>query len=57
MNQLDFIMIKTHMIDIYGRYLGHIFYDATGIMDGDEVFAKGVYLNEEMLQEGLAVVM
>ena len=50
-------MIKTHMIDIYGRYLGHIFYDATGTMDGDEVFARGVYLNEEILRGGLAVVM
>jgi len=57
MMQLDSIMIKTHKIDIYGRYLGHIFYDPTGEMDSDETFKNGVYLNEEILKNGLAVVM
>jgi len=57
LTQLDFVMIKTHMIDIYGRFLGHIFYDATGALNNDEIFAKGIYLNEEILQKGLGVVM
>jgi len=45
-------MVKTHMIDIYGRFLGHIFYDPTSSMNDDQIFEKGVYLNEEILQKG-----
>lgn len=57
MMQLDSIMIKTHKVDIYGRYLGHVFYDSTNTMSGDDIFKDGVYLNEEILREGFGVVM
>jgi endonuclease YncB( thermonuclease family) len=54
LSQIEFIMIKTHKIDIYGRYLGHIFYDATNNLNNDEIFKSGIYLNEEILQKGFA---
>jgi endonuclease YncB( thermonuclease family) len=57
MSQITTIMIKTRKIDIYGRYLGHIFYDETGMMERGEVFNEGVYLNEEILVEDLAEVV
>lgn len=50
LTNLDFIMIQTNKIDIYGRYIGHIFYDPFSTLAKDEIFTKGVYLNEEMLQ-------
>ncbi len=55
--EVEFVMVKTHKIDIYGRYLGHIFYDISGKKDKGEIFEKGNYLNMEILNEGLAVVM
>jgi len=54
---VEFVMVKTHKIDIYGRYLGHIFYDVYGKKDKGEIFEKGNYLNMEILDAGLAVVM
>jgi endonuclease YncB( thermonuclease family) len=55
--EVEFVMVKTHKIDIYGRYLGHIFYDASGKKDKGEIFVSGSYLNMEIFNEGLAVVM
>ena len=54
---INSLMIQTQKVDLYGRFLGHIFYDPTGLMNDDEVFAKGVYLNEEILREGLGEVV
>lgn len=51
--QVDFVMIKTNKIDIYGRYVGHIFY-STKDLSKDEIFAQGNYLNQELLEKGLA---
>ena len=56
LNQLakaDFVMVKTNKIDIYGRYVGHIFYSLKG-SGKDETFAKGRYLNQELVQKKLA---
>jgi endonuclease YncB( thermonuclease family) len=53
------LMIKTKKIDIYGRYLGHIFYDPNpeqNKFSDDDIFAKGVYLNEEIVNEGFGEV-
>jgi len=52
MAQLDFIVIKTRQIDIYGRYLGHIFYS---FQDAhvDKIFSQGKYLNQELLDKGV----
>jgi endonuclease YncB( thermonuclease family) len=49
-----FVMVKTNRIDIYGRYVGHVFY-ALKQMDPDAVFTRGLYLNQELLDRGLAV--
>jgi len=50
----DCIIIQTNKIDIYGRYIGHIFYDPLSTLSPQEIFIKGIYLNEEMLQKRLA---
>ncbi|MFP4473408.1 MAG: DUF1016 N-terminal domain-containing protein [Candidatus Omnitrophota bacterium] len=50
-----FVMIKTNKIDIYGRYVAHVFY-RKGETDKDAVFEKGNYLNQELVDRGLAVV-
>jgi len=51
--KVAFVLIKTHQIDIYGRYVGHVFY-AYGEADKAKVFAQGRYLNQELLDRGLA---
>ena len=59
LNQLanvDFVMVKTNKIDIYGRYIGHIFY-STKNLSKDEIFLKGKYLNRELVTQGLAKVL
>ena len=48
-----FVMVKTHQIDIYGRYVAHVFYSFTE-KDKDKVFTEGRYLNQELLDKGLA---
>jgi endonuclease YncB( thermonuclease family) len=61
----EFIMVQTKKIDIYGRYLGHIFYqEDSALLDkaGDklskeDVFSKGIYLNEELVQRGFATLV
>jgi len=55
-NQLaksEFVMVKTNKIDIYGRYVGDVFYDF-GEAKRDKVFLEGRYLNQELLTRGLA---
>ena len=48
-----FVMVKTHQIDIHGRYVAHVFYSFTE-KDKDKVFSEGKYLNQELLDRGLA---
>ncbi|MFT5387900.1 MAG: endonuclease YncB(thermonuclease family) [Candidatus Omnitrophota bacterium] len=50
---VDFVMVKTNKIDIYGRYIGDIFYSFNE-KDKVRVFLEGTYLNEELLKKGLA---
>jgi endonuclease YncB( thermonuclease family) len=54
LTEVEFVMVKTNKIDIYGRYVGHIFYSATS-NNRDEIFTNGTYLNEELLRKKLAV--
>jgi len=64
MLKTDFVMIQTNKIDLYGRYVGHIFYDpessnakkTTKKKTGDEIFKSGTYLNQELVEMGLAVM-
>ncbi|MCK5014233.1 MAG: thermonuclease family protein, partial [Candidatus Omnitrophica bacterium] len=56
LNQLakvGFVMVKTNKIDIYGRYVGHVFYSSTALSK-EKVFLSGRYLNQELLSRGLA---
>lgn len=56
---LDQILIQTKKIDIYGRYLAHIFYQPTPTnkFNNNEVFKNGIHLNEEIIRLGFAEVM
>ena len=49
------VVVKTNKIDVYGRYVGHVFYSFKdeGI---DEVFESGRYLNAELVNLELAVI-
>jgi len=50
---VEFVMVKTHKIDIYGRYVGHVFY-STETDDKDRIFREGRYLNGDLVAFGLA---
>lgn len=50
---VEFVVIKTNKIDIYGRYVGHIFY-ARGVKDINAAFKSGHYLNQDILDHGMA---
>ena len=50
------MVVKTNKVDLYGRYVGHLFY-APGVDDEQLVFAKGRYLNQELVAKGLAEVV
>jgi len=54
--QVDFVMVKTNKIDIYGRYVGHIFYSSKDLSKS-ETFSKGRYLNQELVDKGLARIL
>ena len=51
----SFVIIKTHKDDKYGRYLVDVFY-LPGEKDIYKVAAGGIYLNQELLDNRLAVV-
>ena len=52
----DFVMVKTNKIDIYGRYVGHIFYSFKNLSKED-IFSSGHYLNQELINRGLAKIL
>ena len=56
---LPFLIIKTSKVDIYGRYVCDVFLPPKGEaeIDPQEVADVGVYLNQLLLDEGLAVRM
>ncbi len=54
--QAPFVMVKTNKIDVYGRYIGHVFYSLKNLSKED-VFLKGIYLNQELLGRGLARIL
>jgi endonuclease YncB( thermonuclease family) len=47
------IVIKTEQTDEYGRYIGHIFYSFEDA-DIGQVYAEGIYLNDELLKKKMA---
>lgn len=50
------VVIRTRKEDVHGRYLGHIFYSLDSKEDWEKVFLEGRYLNQELLDRGLARV-
>jgi endonuclease YncB( thermonuclease family) len=44
------IVVKTEKADDYGRYIGHVFYSFEDERPG-QVYANGVYLNDELLKK------
>jgi len=50
-----FLIIKTHGSDKYDRYLVDVFY-LKGEDNEDLVLKEGIFLNNEILEEGLALV-
>lgn len=53
LNPLEFFVIKTYKSDKYDRYLTDIFY-LPGAVDLQDVATQGRYLNQELLDAGLA---
>lgn len=50
----EIVVVKTTKVDIYGRYLADIFFIPTLKTEIDEIFRKGRYLNQDLLDKGLA---
>ena len=50
----EVIMVRTNKVDIYGRYVGHVFYSTDAKAGKEDVFTSGRYLNQELLRRGLA---
>lgn len=51
----DYVIARTYRQEKYGRFLADIFYKP-GSKDPGEVAQQGIFLNQELLDEGLAVV-
>ncbi|MCE9500742.1 MAG: DUF1016 N-terminal domain-containing protein [Leptospira sp.] len=52
---VKFIVIKTHGVDLYGRYLSDIYFSERE-KDMEKVLEKGIFLNNELLDSGLVRV-
>ena len=50
---VDFVVICSSARDLYGRYLADLFY-LPGTDDPNEVLTEGIFLNRQLLDEGLA---
>lgn len=50
------MMVKTNKIDVYGRYVGHVFYSVKE-RDREKIFSRGRYLNQDLVDQGLARVL
>jgi endonuclease YncB( thermonuclease family) len=51
--RVEFVMLKTDKIDLYGRYVAHVFYEPEEHNEA-QVFATGRYLNQRLVDQGLA---
>ncbi|MCK6380762.1 MAG: DUF1016 N-terminal domain-containing protein [Leptospiraceae bacterium] len=54
LKDLPFLIIKTHGSDKYGRYLVDIFY-LENETNAQKIIEEGIFLNNEMLEKGLAL--
>jgi endonuclease YncB( thermonuclease family) len=57
--ELEFVIVRTNKVDIFGRYIGDVFYPAVsgGRQEKIDVFESGIYLNEKMVEESFAAVI
>jgi micrococcal nuclease len=56
LQNLPFLIVKTHKTDIYGRYLADVFLpDADKNFSAEEVVEKGEYLSQILLDRKLAI--
>lgn len=56
LKDIPFVVIKTYKTDMYGRFVADVFYHPT-LTKKEDVATKGFFLNEQLLQAGLADVM
>ena len=54
--RVPFVLVKTNKIDIYGRYIGDVFYSFTD-KNKNKIFTSGRYLNQELVECGLARIL
>jgi endonuclease YncB( thermonuclease family) len=54
MGKAKVVVIRTGKEDLHGRYVGHIFYSLDERDDWEKVFREGRWLNQEMINLGLA---
>jgi endonuclease YncB( thermonuclease family) len=50
------IVIRTSKEDLHGRFVGHVFYSLDERMEWGRVYRDGRWLNQELLDRGLARV-
>jgi len=50
----EWIAFQTFKLDLHGRYVADVFY-LPGETDKEIIFQKGVFLNQELISEGLAI--
>ena len=50
------VVIYTNKEEVHGRYVGHVFYSTEERDTWEKVFRQGRYLNQELLDKGLARV-
>jgi micrococcal nuclease len=51
--QCPAVVIKTYKLGKYGRYIADLYY-LPGSDDPEEILANGTYLNQELLDKGMA---
>jgi endonuclease YncB( thermonuclease family) len=56
LESVDFVLLTTDKIDLYGRYVAHVFY-LPGATRKHRVLTHGQYLNQRLVEEGLAAVL
>ncbi len=53
-NQVEFVVLKSYATDVHGRYVADVFY-LPGVKDADRVAKEGRLLNQDLINQHLAV--
>ena len=54
--EVPFLIVKTNKTDIYGRYVADVFLAEKNATDPEKVASEGVYLNQLLIDSGVAEV-